>query len=44
MKLPKHSLYIKLLTGLLLDIYRNVVNITGDASCALVVALTESQL
>ena len=32
MKLPKHPLYIKLLKGLLLDICRNVVNITGDVS------------
>ncbi|MGB2808457.1 MAG: hypothetical protein WBC22_11990 [Sedimentisphaerales bacterium] len=44
MKLPKYPLYIKLLTGLLLDICHNVVNVTGDASCALVVASTEGQL
>lgn len=44
MKLPKHPLYIKLLTGLLLDICRNVVNVTGGVFCAVVVASTEGQL
>ena len=44
MKLPKLPLYTKLLKGLLLDICRNVVNVTGDASCAVVVASTEGQL
>ena len=44
MKLPKHPLYTKLLKGLLLDICRNVVNVTGDTSYAVVVTSTESQL
>ncbi|MHC4544855.1 MAG: hypothetical protein ACYTDW_10500 [Planctomycetota bacterium] len=44
MKLPKHPLYTRLLKGLLLDICRNEVNVTGDAPCALVVASTEGQL
>jgi Na+/H+-dicarboxylate symporter len=44
MKLPKLPLYTKLLKGFLLDICRNVVNVTGDASYALVVASTEGQL
>jgi hypothetical protein len=42
MKLPKHPLYTRLLKGLLLDICRNVVNITGGASYAVVVISTES--
>jgi len=44
MKLPKYPLYIKLLKGLLLDICRNVVNVTDDVFCAVVVASTEGQL
>jgi hypothetical protein len=44
MKLPKLPLCTKPLTGLLLDIYCNVVNITGDALCVVVVASTEGQL
>ncbi len=44
MKLPKYPLYIKLLKGFLLDICRNVVNVTGDVFYDVVVASTESQL
>jgi Na+/H+-dicarboxylate symporter len=44
MKLLKYPLYTKLLTGLLLDVCRSVVNVTGDASCTVVVASTEGQL
>ncbi len=44
MKLPKHPLYTKPLKGFLLDICRNVVNITGDVFCTVVVASTEGQL
>jgi len=44
MKLPKLPLYTKPLKGFLLDICRNVVNVTGDVFCAVVVALTEGQL
>jgi Na+/H+-dicarboxylate symporter len=43
MKLPKYPLYTKLLKGLL-DICRNVVNVTGDVFCAVVVASTEGQI
>lgn len=44
MKLPKHPLDTRLLKGLLLDIYRNVVNVTGDVFFVVVVASTEGQL
>ena len=44
MKLPELPLYTKLLKGLLLDICRNAVNITGDVFCAVVVASTEGEL